>query len=57
MEHAGVSAPDYVPAAWGAAGLCACASPIPQQKAVRKGAARSICARCGRPTRLELGAR
>jgi hypothetical protein len=31
---------------------CTCADPIVVVKAVRKGAASSTCARCGRPIRL-----
>jgi hypothetical protein len=37
-----------------AAGTCTCAQPIPVQKAARKGAARTICARCGQPVPLTL---
>ena len=36
---------------------CTCAVPIPVVKAERKGAARTVCARCDRPIRLEFGAR
>jgi hypothetical protein len=31
---------------------CTCADPIVVVKATRKGAASSVCARCGRPIRL-----
>jgi predicted SprT family Zn-dependent metalloprotease len=31
---------------------CACAQPVPEVRATRKGAARTHCARCGQPLRL-----
>ena len=34
---------------------CACLQPIPQERAERKGAARTYCARCNRPIPLRLG--
>ena len=37
--------------------VCACAVPIPEVRAARKGAARTHCARCDLPIRLEFGAR
>jgi hypothetical protein len=33
---------------------CTCAKPLPVHIAERKGAARSVCARCERPLRLRL---
>ena len=33
---------------------CVCAKPIPVERATRKGAARTECARCGRPLKLRL---
>ena len=33
---------------------CTCAKPLPVHIAERKGAARSVCARCERPLRLQL---
>jgi hypothetical protein len=33
---------------------CTCAKPLPVQRAVRKGAAQTVCARCGRPLALRL---
>ena len=33
---------------------CACEKPLPVHIAERKGAARSVCARCERPLRLKL---
>jgi hypothetical protein len=33
---------------------CSCAKPLPVQKATRKGAARTFCARCGKPIPLRL---
>ncbi len=36
---------------------CQCAVPVPVTKAVRKGAARTVCAKCGRPVRIEFGSR
>jgi hypothetical protein len=37
------------PAPW-----CTCEKPLPVHMAERKGAARSVCARCERPLRLRL---
>ena len=36
---------------------CQCATPVPVVKAERKGAARTVCARCDRPVRIEFGSR
>jgi len=36
---------------------CACAQPVPEVRATRKGAARTHCARCDRPLRLAFDAR
>jgi hypothetical protein len=36
---------------------CRCAVPVPVVKAERKGAARTVCARCDRPIRIEFGSR
>jgi hypothetical protein len=33
---------------------CVCEKPLPVHLAERKGAARSVCARCERPLRLQL---
>jgi hypothetical protein len=33
---------------------CTCAQPIPGERATRKGAATTECARCGLPVRLTL---
>jgi hypothetical protein len=33
---------------------CTCTKPLPVQRAVRKGAARTVCARCGLPLALRL---
>jgi len=38
----------------GAPALCTCAVPVPQVRAERKGAARTHCARCGLPIRLDF---
>jgi hypothetical protein len=37
-----------------AADDCACVTPLPVQKAERKGVARTCCARCGRPIPLRF---
>ena len=37
--------------------VCACAAPVPEVRATHKGAARTHCARCGLPVRLEFAAR
>ena len=36
---------------------CRCVNPVPVVRAERKGAARTFCARCERPVRLEFGGR
>ena len=36
---------------------CTCAQPIPVERATRKGAATTECARCGRPVPLRLTSR
>jgi hypothetical protein len=33
---------------------CICAQPIPVERATRKGAAATVCARCGKPVQLRL---
>ncbi len=43
--------------AGGAQGVCACAVPIPEVRATRKGAARTHCAKCSLPIRLDFAAR
>jgi hypothetical protein len=61
MEHGRVVIPDHVPVEWPPpfepTAVCACAVPIPETRAIWKGAARTHCARCGLPVRLEFGAR
>lgn len=59
MEDRSVIAPDFVSDVWPQPppSLCACAVPIPEARATRKGAARTFCARCGLPVRLDFGAR
>lgn len=34
---------------------CACERPLPQERAVQKGASETVCARCGKPVSLLLG--
>jgi hypothetical protein len=36
---------------------CACVVPVPQVQATHKGAARTHCARCGLPIRLDFATR
>ena len=36
---------------------CTCADPVPVERATRKGAAATECARCGKPIALRLTAR
>jgi hypothetical protein len=36
---------------------CSCASPVPVERATRKGAATTLCARCGLPIALRLAKR
>jgi hypothetical protein len=33
---------------------CTCAQPVPVERATRKGAARTFCAKCGQPLALRL---
>jgi hypothetical protein len=33
---------------------CTCAEPIPVERAARKGAAVTVCVRCGKPAKLRL---
>ena len=49
--------PDHVPVTWtaSAAQTCACATPVPSVHAERKGAARTLCARCGLPIKVRFG--
>ena len=37
--------------------FCACATPVPEVRAVWKGAARTYCARCNHEIRLDFAAR
>jgi hypothetical protein len=58
MEDRSVVTPDYVPPEWVAAQpFCVCGEPVPELRAERKGAARSYCAHCGLPIRLDFGSR
>ena len=36
---------------------CSCSAPVPEVRAVWKGAARTYCARCNREIRLDFAAR
>jgi hypothetical protein len=45
------------PAAWTVAATCTCSAPAPQVRATRKGAARTHCAHCGLPIRLDFESR
>lgn len=46
--------PDHVPDPWPAAAstTCTCAVPSPRVQAKHKGAARTVCATCGRPIKI-----
>jgi hypothetical protein len=58
MEDSSVVVPDHVPTDWvEAAAVCTCPDPIPQVRADHKGAAATVCARCGLPVRIDFGAR
>ena len=59
MEDPRVSTPDVTTHGWtpSAAALCTCAKPIPELRAARKGAARTYCAHCGLPMRIDFGGR
>jgi hypothetical protein len=59
MDPSSVVIPDHVPDVWPepAGATCACPVPLPEVRATRKGAARTHCARCGRPIRLDFSSR
>jgi hypothetical protein len=59
MDPSRVVIPDHVPEVWPeqAGATCACPVPLPEVRATRKGAARTHCARCGRPIRLDFSSR
>ena len=42
-------------ASYVSAGVCSCGTPLPVERAKRKGAAVTVCARCGLPVPLRLG--
>jgi hypothetical protein len=57
MDERAIATPDHVPVGWtvaAAPSVCSCREPLPQVRAVRKGAARTYCARCGRPVRIDF---
>ena len=41
--------------AYAGAKACECGTPVPVERAKRKGAAMTVCARCGLPVPLRLG--
>jgi hypothetical protein len=58
MDDRAVVAPDFVPQEWAVPApptTCVCPMPVPEVRAVRKGAARTHCARCGLPVRIAFG--
>jgi hypothetical protein len=59
MDARPVLIPDHVPVVWPeqAATICVCVVPVPEVRAVHKGAARTHCARCGLPVRLDFAGR
>ena len=63
MDERKVVIPDGVPEEWPASAAdapptaCACATPTPQVRAEHKGAARTYCARCGLPIRIDFDRR
>jgi hypothetical protein len=59
MEDPRLSTPDVTAHGWSPASatLCTCATPIPELRAERKGAARTYCAHCGLPMRIDFGGR
>ena len=59
MEDPGLTPSDVTAHGWtpAQATLCVCAKPIPEPRASRKGAARTYCAHCGLPVRIDFGAR
>jgi len=46
---------DHVPPEWVANATCVCAKPQPTIRAERKGAARTVCARCEQPIKVGFG--
>jgi hypothetical protein len=50
--------PDKIPEPWpevvAAAATCTCAMPLPHTRATWKGAARTVCDRCGLPIRIDF---
>jgi hypothetical protein len=50
--------PDHAPELWpppiAAATTCTCPIPVPTVQAVRKGAASTVCARCGLPVKVRF---
>lgn len=59
MEDPRLSTPEVTTHSWthASATLCTCAKPIPELRASRKGAARTYCAHCGLPMRIDFGGR
>jgi hypothetical protein len=59
MEDPRLTTPDVTTHGWTPAGatLCTCAKPAPELRAVYKGAARTYCAHCGLPMRIDFGGR
>jgi hypothetical protein len=54
MEERRVVTPPSGPPPAGAPTICVCPVPIPEVHADRKGAARTHCARCGLPVRIDF---
>jgi hypothetical protein len=54
--HTVMTSPDRV-AALAPPTTCVCAQPVPETRALRKGAARTYCVRCGLPTTISFEGR
>jgi hypothetical protein len=46
---------DVAPSAPAVFATCTCAKPLPTIRATHKGAARTVCDRCGLPVRIDFG--
>jgi hypothetical protein len=51
--HTVMTKPDHVPTS-AEPTTCVCAQPVPETRALRKGAARTYCVRCGLPTTISF---
>jgi hypothetical protein len=57
MDNRPVVTNDAVSAPPAHAAVCTCTTPLPEVRAIWKGAARTHCSHCGHPLRLDFDAR